>query len=87
MATKEINNKSFKGISVLAASRIYKEIYASGSTAILYKDTEGIYASSVLDILALGADENSKIKVIVYGDDEEKILQNVSEILMDGAGI
>ena len=87
MATQEIEAKSFKGISVLIASKIYKEVNASGSKAIFYKDGQSADASSVVDILALGADENSKIKVIVYGDDEEKTIKNVSEILMDGAGI
>jgi phosphotransferase system HPr (HPr) family protein len=87
MATKVIKVESFKGISVLAASRIYKEMDASGSKAFLYKDNEAADASSVLDILALGADENSKLKVIVYGENEEKIVENVTEILIDGAGI
>ena len=77
MATREIEFKSFKGISVLVASRIYKEMDASGTKVILYKDKESADASSVLDVLALGADENSKLKIIVYGDNEDKIIQNV----------
>ena len=65
MATKQIEIKSFRGISVLVAARISKEINASGSKAILYKNNESADASSVLNVLALGADEESKIKVIV----------------------
>lgn len=87
MATNVIKSESFKGISVLVASRIYHEINASGSSGIVYKDGESAHASSVLDLLALGADENSKIKVIIYGDNEDKVIKNVTEILMDGAGI
>jgi len=87
MATKEIDSKLFKGISVLVASKIYKEIDASGTKLILYKDGKAVDASTVLDILALDADENSKIKIIVYGDNKDKVIENVSEILTNGAGI
>ena len=87
MATRQIEAESFKGISVLAASKIYKEIDASGSAVILYNGGQSAYASCVLDVLALGADKNSRIKVIAYGDNEDRIINNVSEILTDGAGI
>ena len=87
MATKTIKSKSFKGISLLVALRISKEIDASHSKVLLFKDGESVDASNVLDVLALGADENSNIKVIVYGKDEEKVIQQVTEILIDGAGI
>jgi phosphotransferase system HPr (HPr) family protein len=87
MATKVIQADLFQGISVLMASKIYKEINASGATGILYKDEKSADAASVVDVLALGADKNSKIKIIVYGNNEDKIVSNISEILMDGAGI
>jgi phosphotransferase system HPr-like phosphotransfer protein len=35
----------------------------------------------------LGAGENSKIHITVDGENEQKTIQDVSEILIDGAGI
>ena len=51
------------------------------------KDGQTADASSILDLLLLGAGENSKIQVTVDGENEEKAIENVSEILIDGAGI
>jgi|GEM_PF-4927294 len=87
MATKEIEIRSNEGISLRIAAKIYKEIDTSGSKVILYKDGESADASSVIDVLALGVEENSRIKVVAFGNNEQRVIENVTEILTDGAGI
>ena len=87
MAIKELEIKINKGLSLSSAVKIYKVIDAVDSSIIFYKDGHSVDASSVIDVLALGIEKDSKIKVIVHGHKAQEMIENVSEILIDGAGI
>ncbi len=87
MITKEIEIKAPHGLHLRVAAQIVKANKDSKDKVIFYKDGKAADASSILELLLLGAGENSKIQVTVDGQDEHKTIVSVSEILMDGAGI
>ena len=87
MISKEIEIKAPHGLHLRVAAQIVQANKDSKARIIFTKDGQKADASSILELLLLGAGENSKIQVTVDGHDEQKAIQNVSEILIDGAGI
>jgi len=87
MISKEIEIKAPHGLHLRVAAEIVKANKDSKAKIIFTKDGQTADASSILELLLLGAGENSKIQVTVDGDNEQKAIQDVSEILIDGAGI
>jgi len=87
MINKEIEITTPHGLHLRVAAKIVKANKDSETRVIFIKDGQTADASSILELLLLGAGENSKIQVTVEGGNEQKVIQNVSEILIDGAGI
>jgi phosphocarrier protein HPr len=87
MISKEIEIKAPHGLHLRVAAQIV-QIHKDSKTKIVFlKDGQKADASSILELLLLGAGENSKIQVTADGEHEQKAIQDVSEILIDGAGI
>jgi phosphotransferase system HPr (HPr) family protein len=87
MISKMIEIKAPHGLHLRVAAQIVKANKDSKAKVIFTKDGQTADASSILELLLLGAVENSKIHVTVVGENEQKAIQDVSEILIDGAGI
>jgi phosphotransferase system HPr (HPr) family protein len=87
MINKEIEIKAPHGIHLRVAAKIVQANKDSKTKITFTKDGQTADANSILELLLLGAEENSKIQVTVIGDNEQIAIQNVSEILIDGAGI
>jgi len=87
MINKEIEIKAPHGLHLRVAAQIVKANADSKTKITFTKDGQTADASSILELLLLGAGENSVIQVTVDGENEQKAIQNVSEILIDGAGI
>ena len=87
MISKEIEIKAPHGLHLRVAAQIVKANRDSKAKVIFTKDGQTADASSILELLLLGAGENSRINVTVVGENEQKTIQDVSEILIDGAGI
>jgi phosphocarrier protein HPr len=87
MISKEIEIKAPHGLHLRVAAQIVEANKDSNTKITFIKDGQKADASSILELLLLGAGENSKIQVTVEGEDEQKAIQDVSEILIDGAGI
>ena len=87
MINKEIEIKTPHGIHLRVAAKIVQANKDSKTKIIFTKDGQTADANSILELLLLGAGENSRIQVTVVGDNEQVAIQNVSEILIDGAGI
>ncbi len=87
MISKEIEIKAPHGLHLRVAAKIVQANRDSKTKIILTKDGQTADANSILELLLLGAGEKSKIQVTVDGIDEQKTIENVSEILIDGAGI
>ena len=87
MISKEIEITAPHGLHLRVAAKIVKANSGTKTKIIFTKDGQTADASSILELLLLGAAENSKIQVTVEGENEQKAIENVSEILIDGAGI
>jgi len=87
MITKEIEIRAPNGLHLRVAAKIVQANKDSKTKVFFSKDGQIADASSILELLLLGAGKNSTINVIVDGENEQKAIQNVSEILIDGAGI
>ena len=87
MINKEIEIKAPHGLHLRVAAKIVQANKDSKAKIIFTKDGQTADASSILELLLLGAGENSKIEITVEGENEQKTIDNVSEILIDGAGI
>ncbi len=87
MINKEIEIKAPHGLHLRVAAQIVQVNKDFKTKVIFTKDGQTADASSILELLLLGAGENSKIQVTVEGGNEQIVIQNVSEILIDGAGI
>ena len=87
MISREIEIRAPHGLHLRVAAKIVQANKDSKVKVIFTKDGQTADASSILELLLLGAEERSTIQVTVVGDDEQKAIENVSEILIDGAGI
>jgi len=87
MISKNIEIRAPHGLHLRVAAKIVEANKDSKAKIIFTKDGQTADASSILELLLLGAGENSTIQVTVEGDDEHLAIHNVSEILIDGAGI
>jgi phosphocarrier protein HPr len=87
MISKEIEIRAPHGLHLRVAAKIVQANKEPKTKVIFLKDGQVADASSILELLLLGAGENSKIQVTVDGENEQKVIENVSEILIDGAGI
>ena len=87
MISKEIVIKAPHGLHLRVAAKIVEANKDSKAKVVFFKDGQTADASSILELLLLGAGEKSVVQVTVDGEDEQKTIENVSEILIDGAGI
>ena len=87
MITKEIEIRAPHGLHLRVAAKIVHANRGSKTKIFFTKDGQTADANSILELLLLGAGQNSKVQVTVDGEDEHKAIQDVSEILIDGAGI
>jgi phosphocarrier protein HPr len=87
MISKEIEIRAPHGLHLRVAAQIVQVNKDTKAKITLTKDGQTADASSILGLLLLGAPENSKIQVTVEGENEQKVIQEVTEILIDGAGI
>jgi phosphocarrier protein HPr len=87
MINKEIEVRTPHGLHLRVAAKIVQANKDTKTRIILTKDGQTADANSILELLLLGAEENSKVHVSVDGENEHKVFQDVSEILIDGAGI
>ena len=87
MISKEIEIKAPHGLHLRVAAKIVEANKDSKAKIVFLKDGKTADASSILELLVLGAGENSRVQVTVDGENEQKAIENISEILIDGAGI
>ncbi|MEI7998695.1 MAG: HPr family phosphocarrier protein [Candidatus Omnitrophota bacterium] len=87
MQTKEVEIKAPHGLHLRVAAQIVRQTKNSQAKIVFYKDGKKANAASILELLVLAAPENSVVKITAVGKDEHKAIQEVSEILTDGAGI
>ncbi len=78
---KEIIIKNPQGLHARPAALFVQIALKYDATVNLTKDKEKVSGKSIMGILTLGANQNSKIIIEVEGEDAEKILQELEMFL------
>ncbi len=87
MQTKLIRVSTENGLHLRIAARIVELCKRYKSTVVLCKDSEYAEGHSILQLLELAATKGSEVRVIVVGEDEERVIRELPEMFTDGAGI
>jgi len=87
MISKEIKIRAPHGLHLRVAAKIVEAHKDTRTKVVFLKEGQVADASSILELLLLGATENSKVEIMVDGENEQKVAQDMNEILIDGAGI
>ncbi len=87
MIIREIKITTPHGLHLRVAAKIVEANKNSKTKLIFLKDGHVADASSILELLLLDAGENSNIQITAVGENEQKTIEEVSDILIDGAGI
>lgn len=87
MRTKKVTIHSKNGLHMRVAGRIIDKSSTSQSRIIIRNGQSSADARSIIDLLMLAATEGTEIEISVEGGDEEKMLRELEQVLIDGAGI
>ena len=80
-AQKEITIQNPQGLHARPAALFVQIASKYDATINLIKDQEKVSGKSIMGILTLGANQNSKIIIQVEGENAEKILQELEALL------
>ena len=80
-AQKEISIQNPQGLHARPAALFVQIASKYDATINLIKDQEKVSGKSIMGILTLGANQNSKIIIQVEGENAEKILQELEALL------
>jgi phosphotransferase system HPr (HPr) family protein len=87
MRTKKVTVRTKNGLHMRIAGRIIDKSSASQSKITFRKGQSSADARSIIDLLTLAVTEGAEIEIVADGSDEEKILSELEQVLIDGAGI
>ncbi len=87
MRTKQIKLALPNGLHMRVASKLVVISKNFKSRVVLCKDDSAAELNSILQLMVLGAERGSEIRIIVEGEDELCAINEVCNILTDGAGI
>lgn len=84
MKNREIIIKHKTGLHARPASNFVQAAHKFKSDVKIVKDGVEINGKSIMGLLTLGASFNTKLLLIVNGEDEEKAINTLSKILEEG---
>jgi phosphocarrier protein HPr len=87
MRTKKVTVRTKNGLHMRIAGRIIDTISASTSKITFRTEKSSADARSIIDLLTLAVTEGAEVEIVADGSDEEKILCELEQLLIDGAGI
>jgi phosphotransferase system HPr (HPr) family protein len=87
MITKKMIVHNEHGIHSRVALRVAEKCRGCSSQITVCKGCEKASGSSVLELLMLGAEKGAEIEVIAEGGEEQKSLNDLSQIFSQGSGI
>lgn len=87
MLSKIITVHNFHGMHLRVAAQVFQAARCHRAKITFYKDGKKASAQSILELLILEATPNSRITVVVEGQEERAALRHIEMIFMDGAGI
>ena len=84
--TKELSIINRLGLHARAAAQFVKTANQYSSEITIEKEGEQVNAKSIMGILMLAAACGSRITVTIDGDDAEKAMTSIEEMVNDGFG-
>lgn len=78
---KEITILNTQGLHARPAALFVQIAVKYDSTVTVTKDNESVNGKSIIGILMLGAQQHSKIKITVNGDDAKETIDELEEFL------
>jgi phosphocarrier protein HPr len=86
MIEKEVTVKNRAGIHTRPAASIVKLAARFKSDVYLLRDGFSINAKSIIGVMSLAADQNTKLRLRIDGEDEEKAMEDLSNFFETGFG-
>jgi phosphotransferase system HPr (HPr) family protein len=87
MLKKKVMVKNDHGLHARVAMKVAEKTRNSSSKVTIYKGPLKADASSLLELLMLGAAQGTEIEISVSGGEEEKSMKEMEIIFEAGAGI
>jgi phosphocarrier protein len=87
MRTTLIRVDSRNGLHLRVAAKIVDLCKRYKATVVLVKGSDYAEGSSILQLLELAATEGSEVRVIVVGEDEERVIRELPQMFTGGGGI
>lgn len=87
MKSKVIRIQNPNGIHLRVAAKVVEASREHQSKITFYKDDKKASAQSILELVILEATHNSQITIEAEGQDEQKAIEKIEMLLIDGAGI
>lgn len=87
MKTKDIIINAPNGLHLRVAARLVNQSREIQSKVRILKGSTQASLNSIFDLLFLAAERGAEVRIVAEGADEDQAVEDVSQILMDGAGI
>ncbi len=88
MKTRELTVACEHGLHLRVAAEVVKRVVKQDSTVHIHcKDCPRANACSILELLLLGAENGTEIQITAEGNDEDTILNSLTEVFSEGGGI
>jgi len=81
MVEKEITLLNETGLHARPASQFIKEANKYDSSLKIIKDNKEYNGKSIMSILSMGANKDSKLTLIAEGKDENELINNIIELI------
>jgi len=82
MVERLIRIGSSHGLHARPAKLFTQAAAASGATVTIAKGDKSVNAASILGVISLGVDHGDEVTLTVEGDGEERILDELEELLV-----
>ncbi len=82
MVERLIRIGSSHGLHARPAKLFTQAAAASGATVTITKGDKSVNAASILGVISLGVDHGDEVMLAVEGDGEERILDELEELLV-----
>lgn len=87
MEVAKIKVRNVNGLHLRAAAKIVGLARRCKSKITICHDCKFADSCSVLELLSLGAAEDSDVEVIAEGQDEKEVIKKIENLFSGGAGI
>jgi phosphocarrier protein HPr len=81
MAERTVTIASAHGLHARPASLFVQAVTASGLAVELTKGEKTLNAASILGVISLGIDHGDQVTLRAEGDDADKVLEQLAELL------